>query len=124
MAFKQWTLLLAEFTESAREACPTLGSPLWEAVESLRETTEWMLEQSELNARFAGANAYLMAFARVLGGFAHLKAAMAEKGTGARTKLANIYISRLLPEHASLLAEAQVGDTDLYALSADELAAL
>ena len=115
---------IAEFTESAREACPTLGSPLWEAVEALREATEWMLEQSELNARFAGAHAYLTAFARVIGGYAHLKAASAEKGIGPRTKLANIYMSRLLPEHISLLAEAQVGDKDLYALSAEELAGL
>ena len=115
---------IAEFTESVREACPVLGSPLWEAVESLREATEWMLEQSELNARFAGAHAYLVAFARVIGGYAHLKAASAEEGIGPRTKLANIYMARLLPEHVSLLAEAQVGDKDLYALSADELAGL
>jgi acyl-CoA dehydrogenase len=60
----------------------------------------------------------------VIGGYAHLKAASAEKGIGPRTKLANIYMSRLLPEHISLLAEAQVGDKDLYALSVDELAGL
>ena len=113
---------IAEFTEGARHACPTLGSPLWEAVEALREATEWMLEQGELNARFAGAHAYLTAFARVIGGYAHLRAASAENGIGPRTKLANIYMSRLLPEHISLLAEAQVGDKDLFALSADELA--
>ncbi|WP_293448239.1 acyl-CoA dehydrogenase [Planktotalea sp.] len=109
------------YLESARETCPALGEPLWEATESLREATEWMLAQGELNARFAGAVPYLMAFARVLGGYAHLKAAIATKGKGPRTKLAKIYMTRLLPEHMGLLAQARAGDADLYALSADEL---
>ncbi|MGH1372996.1 acyl-CoA dehydrogenase [Planktotalea sp.] len=110
------------FTETARKTCPTLGGPLWEATESLREATEWMLSQDDLNARFAGAVPYLMAFARVLGGYVHLKSALAEGGTGPRTKLARLYMMRLLPEHLGLLAEARLGDDDLYALSADELA--
>ena len=112
------------FTEKARETCPTLGEPLWDATESLREATDWMLAQENLNARFAGAAPYLKAFARVLGGYVHLKAALVEDGKGNRTKLAKLYITRLLPEHVSLLAEARAGDADLYALSAEELAAL
>ena len=32
-------------------------------------------------------------------------------------------ILRLLPEHVGLLAHAQAGEADLFALSADELAA-
>ncbi len=107
--------------ETARTKCPTLGTPLWEATESLREATEWMLAQDALNARFAGAVPYLMAFARVLGGYAHLKAALAEGGKGPRTKLARVYMLRLLPEHVGLLAEARAGDVDIYALSAEEL---
>lgn len=107
--------------ETARTDFPTLGAPLWEATESLREASEWMLAQDALNARFAGAVPYLMAFARVLGGYAHLKAAMAEQGDGPRTKLAKVYMMRLLPEYMSLLAEARAGEADLYALSADEL---
>ena len=83
-----------------------------------------MLAQDALNARFAGAVPYLKAFARVLGGYVHLKAAMAEQGKGSRTKLATVYMARLLSEHVSLLSEARVGDSDLYALSADELAAV
>ena len=115
---------ITEFTAKAREDCPTLGEPLWEANESLREATEWMLAQDAMNARFAGAMSYLMAFARVLGGYVHLKAAIVEKGKGARTKLAVVYMTRLLPEHVGYLAEARAGDNDLYALSADELAAV
>ena len=113
-----------QFTEASREACPALAEPLWEATESLRETTEWMLAQDALNTRFAGAVPYLKAFARVLGGYVHLKAAIAEQRKGSRTKLATVYMARLLPEHVSLLSEARVGDSDLYALSADELASV
>lgn len=113
-----------QFTEAAREACPALAEPLWEATESLRETTEWMLAQDALNTRFAGAVPYLKAFARVLGGYVHLKAAIAEQRKGSRIKLATVYMARLLPEHVSLLSEARVGDSDLYAISADELASV
>jgi acyl-CoA dehydrogenase len=47
---------------------------------------------------------------------------MSGKGTP-REVLARFYIQRLLPEHASLLAHAQAGETDLFAMTADELAA-
>ena len=108
--------------EDARSTLPDLAEAVWQASESLRETTEWLTEQSDLNHRFAGAVPYLRAFARVLGGHLHLKAAMADKG-GQREKLARFYIQRLLPEHAALLAHAGAGADDLYAMSHDELAA-
>ena len=108
--------------EAAREAFPNMADALWQATESLREATEWLVGETDMQARFAGAVPYLRAFARVLGGHMHLSAAMADKG-GAREKLARFYMQRLLPEHASLLAHAQAGADDLYALSADELAA-
>ena len=108
--------------EDARSTLPDLAEAVWQASESLRETTEWLTEQNDLNNRFAGAVPYLRAFARVLGGHLHLKAAMADKG-GQREKLARFYIQRLLPEHASLLAHAGAGADDLYAMSHDELAA-
>ena len=62
-------------------------------------------------------------FARVLGGHYHLRAALAEQGEGARTKLARFYIARLLPEHAALLSHAMAGADDLFSVSEDELAA-
>jgi acyl-CoA dehydrogenase len=95
---------------------------MWQATETLREATEWLTGQPDLNTRFAGAVPYLRAFARVLGGHLHLRAAMSGKGTP-REVLARFYIQRLLPEHASLLAHAQAGETDLFAMTADELAA-
>lgn len=108
--------------EAARTSHPDLAEAVWQASESLRETTEWLAEQRDLNERFAGAVPYLRAFARVLGGHCHLMAARAEPD-GARAALARFYILRLLPEHAGLLAHAQSGAEGLYALSLDDLAA-
>ncbi|WP_341367865.1 acyl-CoA dehydrogenase [Yoonia sp. BS5-3] len=107
--------------EAAKGTYPDLAEAVWQAAETLRETTEWLVEQDDLTQRFAGAVPYLRAFARVLGGHAHLSAAMA--GDAVRIKLARFYIKRLLPEHASLLAHVREGADDLMAISADDLAA-
>ncbi|MDA3859036.1 MAG: acyl-CoA dehydrogenase C-terminal domain-containing protein, partial [Roseovarius sp.] len=93
------------------------------ASETLREAMEWMTSQSDLNQRFAGAAPFLRAFARVLGGHFHLKAALAEGGNGARSRMARFYITRLLPEHAGHLAHATCGADDLYALGTEDLGA-
>ena len=111
------------FAEATREQMPDLAGPVWQATETLRETTEWLVGQRDLNDRFAGAVPYLKAFARVLGGYYHLKAAAVEPHPGTRVALARFYILRLLPEHIGLLAHARAGAADLYALSADGFAA-
>ena len=82
-----------------------------------------MVAQGDLNDRFAGSVPFLRGFARVLGGYFHLRAAIAEGGEGPRSKLAKFYIKRLLPEHAGVLAHAMEGAGDLYALSPEELGA-
>ncbi|MFM7443855.1 MAG: acyl-CoA dehydrogenase [Tabrizicola sp.] len=105
--------------EAARGRLPDLAGDVWAASEALREATEALLAM-EMNDRFAGAVAYLRAFARVLGGQAHLKAAMADAG---REALARVMIRRVLPGHAALLAEVREGAAGLYAVGADELAA-
>ena len=109
--------------EAARERFPDLAEPVWQAGETLREAVDWMLAQKDMNQRFAGAVPYLRGFARVLGGHYHLLAAMAEGREGARTRLARFYITRLLPEHVSLLAHATSGADDLYALTLEDLGA-
>ena len=111
------------FAEATREQIPNLAGPVWQATETLRETTEWLVGQSDLNDRFAGAVPYLKAFARVLGGYYHLRAAAAEPTSGTRMALARFYILRLLPEHTGLLIHARAGAEDLYSLSADGFAA-
>ncbi len=114
---------IEDLAESVRESMADLAEPLWQASETLREASEWMVAQSNLNDRFAGSVPFLNGFARVLGGYFHLKAAIAEGGAGPRSKLARFYITRLLPEHAGLLAHATQGSDDLYALSPQELGA-
>ncbi len=113
---------IEDHAEQARATMPELAGPVWEATESLREVTEWLVSQSEMNNRFAGAVPYLQAFARVLGAHYHLAAALAEPD-GPRFKLARFYINALLPEYAGLLAQAQNGADDIFALNPDELLA-
>ena len=105
--------------EAARATHPDLAGDLWSAAEALREGTEAVIAMP-LEDRFAGAVPYLRAFARVLGGHAHLKAALADPG---REPLARVMIRRILPEHGALLAEAREGAAGLFKVTADELAA-
>lgn len=109
--------------ENARATLPELAGPVWQATETLREATEWMVAQTDMSQRFAGAVPFLKAYARVLGGHFHLKAALAEGGDGPRSRLARFYILRLLPEHTGLLSHATAGADDLYALSTSDLGA-
>ena len=112
---------IEEQAERARPTHPNMAEAVWQACESLREATDWLVAQEDLQNRFAGAVPYLRAFARVMGGHYHLMAALADKG-GPREKLARFYIKRMLPEHAGLLQHAQEGIEDAMALTLDELA--
>ncbi|MEX5727876.1 acyl-CoA dehydrogenase [Rhodovulum iodosum] len=113
---------IEDAAETARGTLPDLANAVWAAAESLREATEWMVAQ-EATDRFAGAVPFLGAWARVLGGHYHLKAALAEGGAGRRTALARVFVTRLLPEHLALIAQARAGAQALYALSAEDLVA-
>ena len=108
--------------EAARADFPNMSEAVWSAAEDLRETTEWMVEQSDMQDRFAGAVPFLMGFARVLGAHFHLRAAIAEGGKGPRSNLARFHINRLLPEHTAQFAQARTGAAGLYALSPEDLA--
>jgi alkylation response protein AidB-like acyl-CoA dehydrogenase len=105
--------------ESARLTLPDLAGDVWTAAESLRETTEWMVAQ-DMEDRFAGSVPYLRAFARVLGGHLHLRAALAD---AARQPLARVAIRRLMPEYIGLLVQAREGAGGLFAVSPGDLAA-
>ncbi|RMH41170.1 MAG: acyl-CoA dehydrogenase, partial [Alphaproteobacteria bacterium] len=110
---------IEKVAEDARAREPELARGVWQAAETLRETTEWMVSQAP-NDRFAGAAPYLRAFGRLLGGHFHLRAALAEGGQGPRSALARFYIRRLLPEHAGLCVHAREGADDLYAMAAED----
>jgi alkylation response protein AidB-like acyl-CoA dehydrogenase len=112
---------ISQQAEAARGTFPNMAEAIWDATETLREATEWLVAQGDLTERFAGCVPYLMGFGRVLGAHYHLRAACAEGGDGARTRLARFYVKRLLPEHAGLLAHATAGAGDLYALSLEDL---
>ena len=106
--------------EAAKSDLPELAEPVWQSCETLRETTEWLVSQG-MDDRFAGAVPYLRAFARVLGGYFHLTAAL--KGDESRKRLATFYIKRLLPEHAALLIHTKEGAEDLLSITPDDLLA-
>ncbi|MDP4033269.1 MAG: acyl-CoA dehydrogenase [Pseudorhodobacter sp.] len=105
--------------EAARGRFPNMATGVWDAAESLREATEWLVGQA-MNDRFAGAVAYLRAFALVLGGHYHLRAALADAG---RVPLARLAIKRLLPEHAALLVQLREGAAGLYDITPELLQA-
>lgn len=107
--------------EAAKATHTALAGVVWQSAESLREVTEWLIAQDDLNNRFAGAVPYLRAFARVLGAHIHLSSAAA--GDASRVRLATFYIKRILPEHTGLLAHVREGADDLMAITADDLAA-
>ena len=113
--------LLQEIEDHARDSRatqPELATDVWNAAEALREATEALVAMAA-NDRNANAVPYLRAFARVLGGHYHLKAALADS---ARLPLARVAIKRLLPEHHALLAQLREGADALYAVTTEALA--
>lgn len=118
-------LILSDISQTvalAEETMPDLAAFLSAGEQGLIATTSWMLEQQNLNNRFAGAVPYLRAFALVLGGHYLLRAALAEGGNGPRTELARYFIRQHLIHYDALSAQAREGQTSLYALSAEQLA--
>ncbi|PWE32312.1 acyl-CoA dehydrogenase [Maritimibacter sp. 55A14] len=117
--------LLNEVDATAQAAGGASGAALAAAAGMLRETTEWLVSQGDLNDRFAGAVPYLRAFALVLGGHYHLRAAAAEGdgGSGRRAALAGFFIRRMLPEHVGLCAAVREGAGGLYDMSLEDLTA-
>ena len=105
--------------KAAQGAHPELADRLWQAAETLREATLALLDR-DMPGRFAGAVPYLNAFARVLGGHYHLRAALA--GGTAHLALARVFMARVLPRNAGDLAEALAGSGDLTGIADEALA--
>ncbi len=116
--------LLAEAGETVAAAegvLPDLAACLDVAVTDLISTTGWMVEQGDLNDRFAGAAPFLRAFALVLGGHYLLKAALAEGAKGPRTDLARFFVRQSMLQYDALCAQAREGQDILYALDPEAL---
>lgn len=115
--------LLAEIAASADNANTGETSALAAAVKAahdqVAEATGALLNADTLNDRFAGAAAYLRAWALLLGGHYLLKGAAKDPK---RLPLARFHINHLMPQTSGLLASATAGAEDLYALTAEELA--
>lgn len=110
---------ISENAKAAQSAQPELADAVWQAIETMRDATQSLLER-EVSDRFAGAVPYLSAFARLLGAHYHLLAA--RHGDSARIALAHVYMGRVLPGMEAALAEARIGSVDLDALSDENLA--
>lgn len=116
--------LLKELEDSAADARDRFApqaEAVWDAAQALRDATEWMLAEPDMSERGAGAAAYLRAFALVLGGMYHLRAALA--GDADRAAMMRVFAARQLPQVAALLAEARAGAADLYAVDLGDDAA-
>ncbi|MEL7460477.1 MAG: acyl-CoA dehydrogenase [Pseudomonadota bacterium] len=103
--------------EQARAVQSVMGEAVWSAAETLRETTEWMLD-AEMPDRLAGASDYLSGFARVLGGWFHLKATLEDPACEA---LARLYATRILPFAEAHCGLARAGGADLSGMTSDDL---
>lgn len=91
------------------------------ATAKLRDATRWMLKCESLNDRYAGATPYLKAFALVIGGYYHLKGALAESNSNTQIKLARFYLAHVLGEAIHLCKTSTLGSAAIYAITVEEL---
>lgn len=117
--------VLGEITDgiaAAKPKFPELADRLANHHADLAKATDWMLAQTDMNERFAGAVPYLRAFALTLGGHFLLKSAVIEGGTGPRRDLADFFLRRMAVQVPGLLAEATDGQASLYAMTSAQMA--
>ena len=116
--------LITEIQELITSDCSNItgfNQELKSAADTLTNATQWMINCKDLNERFAGATSYLEAFALVLGGYYHLKGALADDQSNKQVKLAKFYLSHVLPGVSQLCKTATVGSDAIYGLSVEEL---
>ena len=112
-----------DWTYAFRPFDGLLADSLKFEIAGFRETARWMVNQSDMNSRFAGSRSFLRALALFLGAGFHLNAHAADDAMdGPRTALAHVYFRRFVPFISVHCNEAVAGDSDLYSISADELA--
>ena len=99
-----------------------LAEAVWEAAETLREATEWLVATATQD-RFAGAVPYLAPSPASSAGTPTCAPPAARAATGPRAALAAFYISRLLPEFTGLPRPGARRRRGPVAISPDDLAA-
>lgn len=107
---------IIDFSDQENEILADHAISVRKAAESLAEATITLINLS-MEDRFAAAAPYLSAFARVLGGYYHLKAARSVESRDDHKTLARIYIDRVLPKFQADLTEINAGVADLDRLS-------
>ncbi|HEX5671487.1 MAG TPA: acyl-CoA dehydrogenase, partial [Acidimicrobiia bacterium] len=120
---------IADAAATAPRELADLAAPLAEAAAALRQATRGLLDSlgRDPNDALAGATPYLRMFGMVLGGWFHLRSAIAasellakgegdEVFLGSRVGLARFYCRQLLPS-ASAMLEAVLAPVDDLAVS-------
>ncbi len=105
----------------------SIRTGLARAVETLAETTDWLLAHGVEDVRhaLAGATPYLRMFALVTGGWLMARQALAavdEPAWSAKVVTARFYAEQLLPAVAGLAGPVTAGFEDLFAVSVEALA--
>ncbi len=116
--------LLAEVAETVdrlEQVDPDMAAKMRSAVAEMTEATDWMVAQSDLNDRFAGAVEYLRAFALTRGGHYLARAALVDADTGDRMALLTFFVRHEMSQIAGLCSAAGSGASLLYSLDTDVL---
>ena len=129
--------LLSEINETANELneanLKQIGTPLEDAVKSMQEATEWLIEKGGASSDdgLAGATPYLRMFGTTVGGWLLAKSAVQAKKLidagdesdflNAKIETAKFFSEQLLPQVSGLLPSAISGAHSLYAITPEKL---
>lgn len=115
---------------AAGEEFASIRSQLTAQLDTLEQTTKWMLRTgaTDPNSALSGSTPYQRIWGLVVGGWLMAKSALAARELDAdgiaeaQLPLARFYAEQLLPQAAGLAGAATAGSRDLFALDADALA--
>ncbi len=115
---------VAAILEDGDESLGRTGYRLSQAVESLSETTDWILQRGadEPDHVLAGAATYLRMFGLVAGGVFMACGARASGQNASTANLARFYCENILPQVTGLALSVTTGADSLLDMPADQLA--
>jgi alkylation response protein AidB-like acyl-CoA dehydrogenase len=115
---------------SAGDELASMRANLAAAIESVRDTTAWLLSAlaSDPNEAFAGASPYARQLGLTVGGWVLARQALAARAAGlddpynaAKLTTARFYCEQLLPQAAGLVSAVKAGKDVLFAIAPDQL---